>query len=67
MKDRDQSLDPASALLDAQGQPIAKRRAAAGACPRCGAGRERRRLSAGFGPVHDVCGKCGYDFPESTV
>lgn len=36
-------------------------------CPRCSAPPERRRLSAGFGEPHDVCGRCGYDFPERTL
>lgn len=36
-------------------------------CPRCKAGPERRRLSAGFGEPHDVCGKCGYEFAERTL
>jgi hypothetical protein len=28
-------------------------------CPDCGAGPERRVLSAGFGKPYEVCGKCG--------
>jgi hypothetical protein len=36
-------------------------------CPQCGAKPERRVLSGGFGAVHDVCGTCGYDFPERTL
>ena len=34
-------------------------------CPRCGAGRDKRTLSAGFGEPHDVC-VCGYEFLEVT-
>lgn len=37
------------------------------ACPRCQAPADRRVLSAGFGDPHDVCGRCGYDFPERTL
>ena len=36
-------------------------------CPKCKAGPERRRLSAGFGEPHDVCGKCGHEFEERTL
>lgn len=36
-------------------------------CPRCSAKTDRRVLSAGFGEPHDVCGRCGYDFPERTL
>ena len=31
-------------------------------CPRCQAGPDRRRASAGFGVPHPVCGRCGYEF-----
>ena len=36
-------------------------------CPRCNAAPKYRVLSAGFGQPHDVCGTCGYDFPERTL
>lgn len=36
-------------------------------CPKCKAGPEKRRLSSGFGEPHDVCGRCGFDFPERTL
>ena len=53
------------AILDASGRPA--RQKVDTRCPRCYAPRERRVLSAGFGPVHDVCGQCGYDFEERTL
>lgn len=28
---------------------------------RCGAGKERRVKSSGFGASHDVCGVCGFE------
>ena len=37
------------------------------ACPRCGAGRNKREASAGFGAPHDVCSQCGYEWEELTV
>lgn len=37
-----------------------------GKCPRCRAGAEERVLSAGFGHPHEVCRKCGYEFPEAS-
>lgn len=51
------------ALLDAHGRPVPP---VDTSCPRCGAAKERRVLSAGFGTPHDVCGVCGYDFEERT-
>lgn len=36
-------------------------------CPQCGAGPAARRRSRTFGPVHDVCGVCAFDFAEYTV
>lgn len=36
-------------------------------CPQCGAGREARVRSVTFGPDHDMCNACGYDFDELTV
>lgn len=32
-------------------------------CPGCGAGKDRRVKSAGFGAPTDVCSKCGFEFP----
>lgn len=53
-------------LVDATGKPI-HREAVSKLCPRCNADPKHRRLSGGFGPVHDICGVCGYDFPERTL
>jgi len=53
------------AILDASGKPA--RQAIDTSCPQCGAGPEKRVLSGGFGPVHDVCGQCGHDFAERTL
>lgn len=36
-------------------------------CPRCSAGTDARVVSQTFGPLHDVCGRCGYEFRELTV
>jgi len=51
-------------LLDASGKPVDTTDKK---CPRCGASPKMRRLSGGFGSVHDICGNCGYDFPERTL
>jgi uncharacterized protein (DUF983 family) len=60
--------DATPTLLDPDGRPIDRRRMEASSkCPRCFADRERRVLSGGFGEPHDVCGKCGHDFPERTL
>lgn len=32
-------------------------------CPSCGAGKDRRVKSGGFGAVVDVCGRCGFEYP----
>ena len=47
-----------SPIVDPQGQPA--RRHQDTSCPTCRS--TRRRLSGGFGPVHDLCADCGYDF-----
>ena len=52
-------------ILDPSGQPA--RPPASRACPKCGAGPDRRQASGGFGAVHDVCGNCGHAFDERTV
>lgn len=36
-------------------------------CPTCGAGREKRKLSETYGPLHDVCSVCRHNFQERTV
>lgn len=57
-------IDPADLIVDASGKT---RKTRDTSCPRCGAGKERRTLSAGFGSPHDVCGRCGHDFQERTL
>lgn len=49
-------------LVDAAGKPAVRDTS----CPQCGAGKDRRQVSAGFGQPHDVCSKCGHDFEELT-
>jgi len=36
-------------------------------CPVCRADQSKRVPSGAFGALHDVCGKCGYDFEEWTL
>ncbi len=43
-------------ILDGDGKPA--RRAIDRACPECRS--LRRRLSGGFGAVHDICADCGF-------
>jgi len=50
---------PVSLLVDADGRPMP---APSDACPRCGAGRDVRVPSAGFGAPHPVCSQCGYEW-----
>lgn len=52
-------------IVDPQGRPA--RRPESRACPRCGAGPERRVLSGGFGEPHHVCGQCGEEFPMEAA
>lgn len=59
--------DPADALVDASGQPLARRARGKQPCPQCGAGPARRRLSGGFGHPTDICGACGHDYQERTL
>ena len=54
----------APALLDATGRPLRRHQANPDACPGCGAGKDRRVLSAGFGTPHEVCEKCGHEWKE---
>lgn len=51
------------AVLGPNGLPA---RMSSSACPRCGKGPEVRVVSGGFGDPHDVCGVCGFEFPELT-
>jgi uncharacterized protein (DUF983 family) len=54
------------AILGPDGQPVA-RKAVSKACPNCGAGPEKRVLSGGFGEVHDVCSRCGYEWETRSL
>jgi uncharacterized protein (DUF983 family) len=65
MNDQQIAAQQPSVILDPSGRPA--RRAKDATCPKCGAGRDRRVLSAGFGAPHDVCGECGHDFEERTL
>jgi hypothetical protein len=51
-----------SMLLGSDGKPV--KRLEELPCPKCGAGRERRISSGGFGTPHLVCLGCGYEFEE---
>ena len=46
-------------LVDAGGRPLRQR---SESCPDCGAGKDKRVPSAGFGDPHPVCGRCGHEF-----
>ena len=35
-------------------------------CPQCGAPKERRRASSGFGRPHPVCGDCGHEWLDEV-
>jgi uncharacterized protein (DUF983 family) len=54
-----------SKILGLNGKPIAQPKSSR--CPKCGAGADRRVLSAGFGEPHDVCGTCGFEWEERTL
>ena len=63
MTDEDTS-DVGPVILAPSGRPARQQDAI---CPRCGAGRDKRRPSGGFGrDIHDVCGVCGYEWKELT-
>jgi hypothetical protein len=66
MMRKDDAGEPPPAIVDPQGRPARDRERPAD-CPRCGAPPKKRRLSGGFGELHDLCGVCGYDFPERTL
>jgi uncharacterized protein (DUF983 family) len=57
--------DETPVIVDPSGKPARKARDTA--CPKCGAGADLRVLSGGFGVVHDICGRCGFDYPERTL
>ena len=35
-------------------------------CPSCGAGKEKRVASGGFGARYPVCGACGHEFTDEV-
>jgi rubredoxin len=51
-------------LVDPQGRPLSSPKAPkpSTACPMCGAGKDKRINTAGFGPPQMHCGGCGYHF-----
>lgn len=50
----------APVLVDPSGKPA--RKAADTRCPQCGAGKNKRVASCGFGIAHPVCSGCGYEW-----
>lgn len=52
---------PAIVLTDPKPLPRDKR---AQNCPQCGAGKDKRVASGGFGTPHPVCSGCGYEWHE---
>lgn len=58
---------PEPKILDANGRVMKPEPPRVVKCPRCGAGPEHRRASAGFGSsVHPICvyKGCGYEFHD---
>lgn len=52
-------------LLDAHGRRLTRERTRdLTACPGCGAGKEKREPSSGFGTPHTQCGRCGYEWKD---
>lgn len=52
-------------ILGPNGQPA--RRTASDRCPRCGAGKEKRVASSGFGgEPHPICAACGYEWKDEV-
>jgi uncharacterized protein (DUF983 family) len=47
-------------IVDPTGKPA--RKASDTACPKCGAGKDKRVASSGFGEPHPVCSRCGHEF-----
>lgn len=50
-------------LVGPDGHPM-RAQAEAALCPRCGAGKDKRVPSSGFGEPHDVCRICGYEWKD---
>lgn len=51
-------------IVDPQGQPA--RKAIDTTCPKCGAPKEKRRPSSGFGVPYPLCGICGYEWTDEV-
>jgi len=51
-------------IVDAHGRPA--RKGETEACPRCGAGVDRRVPSSGFGTAHPVCTDCGFEWHDEV-
>lgn len=49
-------------ILGSNGQPARKKDAI---CV-CGAGKDKRVPSSGFGSPHPVCGSCGHEFTDEV-
>lgn len=56
------SDQPPNVIVDPSGKPA--RQAVDTACPKCGAGPDKRVASCGFGTPSTLCSRCGYDFHE---
>jgi len=54
----------APAIVDASGRPA--RQAIDTNCPRCGAAKEKRMASCGFGMRRPVCTVCGYKWEDEV-
>lgn len=52
-------MSQTNVILNPQGQPA---RTTTTDCPQCGAGKEKRCASSGFGLPHPVCSRCGYEW-----
>ena len=61
MPEPEESFNPM--ILDSTGKVA--RRPKELACPRCGAGPDKRVASAGFGIPHPVC-RCGYEWHDEV-
>lgn len=57
--------DPMAGVIVApDGTPA--RKAPSQACPRCGAGTDKRIASSGFGTPHPLCSDCGYVWEDEV-
>jgi len=55
-----------SPIIDPSTNRPARREARSTNCPRCRAGKDQR-VSTGYGEQHDVCRKCGYEWPDEHL